>query len=89
MPKRKETWTISIRGKGVNIDAKFDDQKLKTKLVALVQRLSTMVDDANEDANEEHDLDVVKRVIEIGSTEILDAFFTLLSAELEQRRAAS
>jgi len=85
--------TIEIHGGGIDISAKFtgyqqlvDHFKRGIEAVLDAQRAATTEPIAAVEA-EMHDFDVVLRVIKLADPKVLEAFATMVAAEIDFRRA--
>jgi hypothetical protein len=91
MPKSKNAAliTISVYGRGIDIDAKIrTDPKFNVgeAIKALLERLATR---SVEGSAEGDDFDIVQHVIKHSDAQVLQAIMDLARLELEARQAAS
>lgn len=83
-PKANNVLTISIHGRGVDIDATIDDGDSITALIAqLADRVKVPTADPVPDPP--HDFDIVCRVVQHASPEVLQAIATIVTDAQAQR----
>lgn len=85
---RDKPLTVSIHGKGVDIEARFTDSRLGDVIADAVRRTTTGPI-APPAASREHDFDIVRRVIQLAEPKVLQAIVDLAKHELETRQNAS
>jgi hypothetical protein len=82
--------TVSIHGKGVDIEARFSDSRLSDVIADAVRRTTTgPIAPPSAAAIGEHDFDIVRRVIQLAEPKVLQAIVDLAKHELETRQNAS